>query len=70
MTLMTDTPKSKAAIIIEPDEDNQEINVGLDIDGDGQVDIQKNFTIDDPRVWAIIGWILLGISVAKNAGLW
>ena len=57
-------------VFIGADEENQEVSIGVDIDGDGKPDFEKKFTIDDPRVWAIIGWIIAGVSITKNLNIW
>jgi len=60
----------KPAIIVKPDAEKQQVSVSVDTDGDGKPDFEKSFTVKDPRVWAAIGWILAGISIAKNLGIW
>ena len=63
------TPAS-AGILMAADEEKQEVNIGLDIDGDGKADIEQSFKISDPRIWAAIGWVVAAISLAKNLNLW
>ena len=69
MSSFAETPP-KPAIILDGDEENQELGVGVDFDGDGKPDIEVKITIKDPRIWAVIGWVLFGISITKNAGIW
>ena len=61
---------SKPGIILNADEDKHEVNIGVDLDGDGKADFSKKFTVKDPRVWAVIGWIIAGVSIAKNLNIW
>ena len=60
----------KPGIILDADEDKGEVSVGVDLDGDGKADFSKKFTVKDPTVWAAIGWIIAGLSIAKHLGIW
>jgi len=63
-------PPAKPALFLNADEEKQALEIGVDTDGDGKADFTKTVPIKDPRVWAAIGWIIAGISVAKNLGIW
>ena len=57
-------------IILDQDDDNKELGIGADLDGDGKADINVKLSIKDPTVWAVIGWIIAGVSIARNLNIW
>lgn len=62
--------KPKAVIVVDLTPEDETMRVGADFDGDGQADIQARITIEDKRVWAIIGLIVIIVAGAKAVGLW
>lgn len=60
----------KPSVVVEKNDDEQSIEVGVDVDGDKKPDFKFKMYFKDPRLWAAIGWIVAAISIAKNFNAW
>jgi len=60
----------KPSVVVEQNDEDQSIEVGVDVDGDNKPDFKFKVYIKDPRLWMIAGWIVAAISIAKNLNLW
>lgn len=59
----------KPGIIMDMYPDSESVDIGADIDGDGQPDVTARIIIKDKRVWAIIGLIVIVVAGLKAAGI-
>jgi len=57
----------KPAIILDMKPDDEIISVD---GGTGDVTVQAKITIKDKRVWAVIGALIIIITVCKLTGIW
>lgn len=56
---------------IEVDQENKEVTIGFDVDGDRKVDINIKLIITDRRFWYIVIGIGIAASfISKGLGVW
>lgn len=54
--------ESKPGLIISPVPDIQEVEVGIDTDGDKKPDMKVRIPIKDPRVWVVVAAIFAAVG--------
>ena len=58
-------------IELEVDQENKEVTIGVDVDGDRKVDINIKLIITDRRFWYIvIGIGIVSSFITKGLGVW